>query len=66
MPFLSSVETTEARKWCILQLQNIAFIPEISNLKSGESISKISPLKTFNSFLDSPGILQLDGRLHQA
>ena len=64
--FLSTVEVAEARKWWILLVQNTAFAPEINHLKSGKSISKGSPLKNLNPFLDASGILRLGGRLHQA
>ena len=64
--FLTAVEIAEARKWWILLVQNAAFAPEINYLKSGKSISKGSPLKNLNPFLDASGILRLGGHLHQA
>ena len=61
-PYLSLAELRSAEHYWISLTQKEIFPQEIKQLKSGKRVSRSSPLKLLNPFLDDEGLLRVGGR----
>ncbi|XP_055589375.1 uncharacterized protein LOC129741652 [Uranotaenia lowii] len=64
--YLSVSELNHAEYDLISQIQRIAFADEWKVLAEGKSVSRSSPMRWYNPFLSSEGVIRLGGRLRNS